>query len=423
MYQAAPGRQVTLWTSFGSAIEYYDFVIYGMMATYLSQIFFHTPASGIPTFLVFAVGYIARPVGGTIAGMVGDTWGRKPAFLLATSLMGISTFAIGCLPTSQVDSRFGVGLLIVCRLLQGVSFGGELPGAVTFVGEMATPQQRGWRCSIVLSATSVGALMASLMLSALSSVLTEAEILSWGWRIPFLWGGMCGGILLIARYRLIETPAFLAHAQHTRLLRTPLMSTLRNHRRALLQGCGLTVFFAAMVVANLFYPYYLSTFFHYELKTIYVCITLSLIFSATIIPIAGKLSDTIAKEKLLRWTCLGYGLFSMPLILGLWSQSFFALCLFLGGHQLFLALFGAVYFPLMINLFPVHVRYTGIGLCYNFIYALASFLPASFTFLLGISQNVFIVPIGLSGLALIPLLALNLTHISNAGHEKHQNTV
>ena len=396
-------RRITLWVSMGSLVEYYDFVVYAMMTKYIALLFF--PAQDktlaiLQSFLIFAVGYFARPFGGTIIGIIGDRFGRKPAFLILTGLMSLSTFSIGLLPTYESLGIFAPLLLLVCRIFQGISYAGELPGATTIIKEFAPKKSLGQYTSFIISSTSIGAILATVILYFLSSTLEEAQILAFGWRLPFLLGGFLGFILLALRLKLIETPDFTQPSHLPR--QNPFISLLKDYPKAVLQGLSLTLFFAALVLLNLFFPYYIPTFFGFEAKDVYFGITISLVFSAFIFPFCGKFSDLFAKKNILIKTSLAYLLLSGPLFALLLLHSKVILILFLMSHQLFIALFGTSYFPLITSLFPASVRYTGTAFCYNVTFALMALLPSLLTSLLTLS-NLWATPMIMCLFALISL--------------------
>lgn len=405
---STPNAHVTLLASLGSTLEYYDFVIYGMMTTYLSVVFF-PPQDGsaavLQSFLVFAVGYFARPLGGTIIGMIGDRFGRRPAFLISTTLMATSTLMIALLPSYEMFGGTAILLLAGCRILQGLSFGGELPGAMTIVSEFSTEHRKGRGASLVMASTSLGALLASGVLYALTTLLTREDIVSWGWRLPFLGGGILGLALLIARNTIQETPVFQALQQKT-TIHKPLINLLKTHQLSLLKGMALTAFMAALILTNLYFPYFIPKFYGYEPKAVFLGSTISLIFVVFIFPFTGMFVDYLRnRTKTLRWTCFLYMVLSVPSYMLLSNGSTFFLISFLIIQQMFIALFASAFFPILLHLFSPEVRYTGVALCYNVTWAAMATLPMGFTALLDLYAHPFIVPFILSTIAGLSFLA------------------
>lgn len=402
------GRHVTLLASLGSTLEYYDFVIYGMMATYLSVVFFppqDTSAAVFQSFLVFAVGYFARPLGGTLIGMIGDRFGRRPAFLLSTTMMATGTLMIALLPSYEAFGEAAILLLAGCRIVQGLSFGGELPGAMTIVGEFSAERHKGRGASLVMASTSLGALLASGVLYALTALLTKEEIVNWGWRLPFLSGGILGLVLLVARNTIQETPVFQAF-QQTAGARKPLATLLKTHKLPLFQGMALTAFMAAMILTNLYFPYFIPKFYGYEPKAVFLGSTISLIFVALLFPFVGIFVDYLRnKTRTLRWTCFLYMILSVPSYMLLSNGDTLSLFFFLIIQQVFIALFSSSFFPLLLRIFSPEVRYTGVALCYNVTWAVTATLPMSFTALLDLYAHPWIVPLILSTIAGLSFLA------------------
>jgi MFS family permease len=202
--------RVIILSSLGGALEFYDFVIYSMFAQYIGAAFF--PAADplnslLLSFTVFAVGYVARPIGGVVFSHFGDKYGRRPVFIVAMLTMSLATTAIGLLPTY---AQWGIGAsacMVLLRLLQGFSLGGELPGAITYVVETA-PRRAGFVAGFVFFCVNSGVALASGLNLAVHNLLPEADIAAWGWRIGFLFGGVCGLISFWLRLSLEETREF-----------------------------------------------------------------------------------------------------------------------------------------------------------------------------------------------------------------------
>ncbi len=189
--------RTTLLASIGAGLEYYDFIIYGLLASYLSTLFFppHDGAAAlIGTFAIFATGYLFRPIGGILFGMISDRYGRKKAFVSVMLLMALATCTIGLLPTYHQIGISAAYLLLLLRILQGLAFGAEIPGAITFVSEHANPYYRGTHCGFLVSSVGMGAVLASALNYFISRHFSSAMVLAWGWRIPFL----IGSVLAIA---------------------------------------------------------------------------------------------------------------------------------------------------------------------------------------------------------------------------------
>jgi MHS family shikimate/dehydroshikimate transporter-like MFS transporter len=204
-------RTVVLASVLGTVVEWYDFLVYGTAAALVfGKLFFPTadPAVGaIASLGAYAVGFVARPVGGAVFGHFGDRLGRKTMLMLTMLIMGAGTFLIGCLPTYASIGIWAPILLIILRLMQGVGIGGEWGGAVLMVVENAPQRSRGLFGSLVQLGYPLG-LMAATGAFALMQFLPPEDFLAWGWRVPFLVSALLVGIALFVRLRLAETPVF-----------------------------------------------------------------------------------------------------------------------------------------------------------------------------------------------------------------------
>lgn len=380
-------RKTTFITSLGAGLEYYDFIIYGMMAEYLSILFFnedHLLINLIKTFAIFAVGYLVRPLGGLFFGSRGDTFGRRKTLLNVMLLMALSTFAIGLLPTYSQSGILAPCLLLLMRLLQGLSFGAELPGALTVICEHSERKKHGTHTGFLISSVGIGSTLASLMLFILSKYLAREEILSWGWRVPFLLGGTLAIANYFIRKHLQETPDFIL-LQRNRPQPTPKMpltSLFKNYRKEVLLGIGLTFFVASLVIFALFLPTYLS-FFHYETKDVFLAMTWGTLWSALILPFCGRVADRFGKTTCIIGACLvGTVLFQVLGINGL-----IGLLLFTTLYQTIISFLMVSVLPILASLFPTHVRYTGIAACYNITYSLMGCAPLIITLLLEVTHT------------------------------------
>lgn len=409
--------KVALLTSLGSGLEYYDFVIYGMMAKYLSDIFFFPTdslSSIIQTFIVFAIGYLIRPFGGTIIGMIADTYGRKKTFVVVMLVMGFSTMGIGLLPTyNQVGIIAPIGLLL-CRLCQGISLGAELPGATTIISEYATASKLGRLCSVMLSSISIGALMATAMVAMLNKLYSYQEIIEIVWRVPFIIGGILAIISYYIRQNISETPEFLQEQTNrnkktnTNVL-TPLKLLLSQNLSIIAIGFGLVFFHANLVIINLYFPVYINQYFNYELTDIYGSMTISMIASFIFTIIFGWLADYISKLKILLFSLIFFSVFLFLSFILLEHATFWSLQIFFIIYQLFISLFFTSYMPILSRLFPTKMRYTAIALIYNSAYSVASFIPIIASYLLEKYQTPVI--LGIFFMVSITLALISITAI------------
>lgn len=248
--QRASIRRVALASSFGTAIEYYDFFIYGTAAALVfGQLFFpnEDPLVGtLAAFATYAVGFVARPVGGVIFGHFGDRVGRKAMLVISILLMGLATFLIGLLPTYAQAGIWAPILLVALRLVQGFSVGGEWGGAALMSVEHAPDGRRGYYGNWMMAASPVGAMLATGAFAALAG-LADEQFLTWGWRIPFLLSIVLVGVGLFIRLRIFETPAFAQVREAGTRARIPVVEALRQHPKNVVLAAGVNLGFNTFI--------------------------------------------------------------------------------------------------------------------------------------------------------------------------------
>ncbi|WP_051908534.1 MFS transporter [Candidatus Odyssella acanthamoebae] len=197
----------------GNMLEWYEFAVFGFLTTYISQNFFPTSSpylATLMTYAIFATGFIMRPLGAILSGHIGDRQGRRGGLLLSITLMALPTFAIGCLPTYEQIGILAPILLLLCRMIQGISLGGEFSGSIVYLIEHSPKDRPGFYASWADLGSSVGMIAASLTSLVLTLYLSQNQMLSFGWRLPFL-GGIAFGLLgYYLRRDLAETPEFKA---------------------------------------------------------------------------------------------------------------------------------------------------------------------------------------------------------------------
>lgn len=372
-------NKATFLASLGAGLEYYDFVIYGLMASTLSTLFFagETASHLSKTFAIFALGYIARPVGGVLFGIIGDTYGRKKTFLSVMLLMAASTFSIGLLPSCSQAGLFAPCALLILRLLQGLSFGAELPGAITVVNEHSDKKQWGVYTGFVISSVSLGATLASFILYILSQTLDRSSIIAWGWRIPFLLGGVFSLANYFIRKHLNETPEFtkLQKTRKKTSLKDPIITLMKHHKRSLAIGIAMTGIMSSLVIFFLSFPTYINMHFGYDVKSGYLAVTWGMIWSSLSLPICGWLSDRLGKAKIYLLTCLTFSVGCFALFSLLQIGTLTSLIIFTTIYQTIISFLSVSYFSLISSIFSTDVRYTGLSFCYNIVYCIIGCTP------------------------------------------------
>jgi MFS family permease len=408
-------KKLTLITSIGAGLEYYDFVIYALLASYISVNFFpHADASVslVQTFAVFAIGYLARPIGGLLFGLLGDRKGRKHAFLTSIILMAISTLGIGLLPSYHtVGYTASIGLLLL-RIMQGIAFGAEIPGAVTFLTEHSSRQRRGLHSGFMVGSLALCAGLGSLLIMLLSYQLSKEQMLNWGWRIPFLLGSLVALVGIWLRRKIEETPLFLKHNQSK--VKTAILSELfKHHLLALVQGFGIILFTASLIIFGLSLPSHLHQYYGYDLPATYRANSIGLFWSALMLPLFGLLSDKIGRRKQICITTLAFAVLAQFIFHLLNFNNELALIGFILIYQTIIAATAACYIPMLAELFPTPVRFTGIAVCYNLGGSISGLTPLFTTELIRLTGEFCYVIYYFSALALLTFftaLSINYRH-------------
>jgi MFS transporter, MHS family, shikimate and dehydroshikimate transport protein len=292
-----------VWASvLGTVIEWYDFLIYGTAAALVfNKLFFPTldPLAGtLAAFGSYAVGFGARPLGGAIFGHFGDKLGRKAMLTITMLVMGVGTFLIGCLPTYSQIGILAPAILIFLRLLQGVGVGGEWGGAVLMVIEHAPQDKRGLYGSLVQVGFPAGVAGSSATFLLLA-LMPEADFLSWGWRIPFLFSAVLVAVGLFVRLKLAETPVFARLKAQEAIIRDPLVQLFKKQRKPLLISIGLKVSEVAWVyVMTVFSIYYATGALGLSKTLILNAILAAALLELVTIPLFGWMSDRIGRRTM-----------------------------------------------------------------------------------------------------------------------------
>lgn len=374
----------TILASLGVGFEYYDFIIYALMGVYLGDIFFQgDPASNdFYYFSIFSIGYLFRPLGGVVFGLISDKYGRKKSFSLLILAMAIATFTIGLLPTNKDFLALSVLILILARILQGVALGGELPNALVLVHE--SNRNNSVHSGIITSSATAGNILALLVLFLLSKFLVKDEIVKWGWRIPFLFGGVLAAGCYFLRKNIHETNEFLKIKSEVskQVFSYPLKLIISKNLYKVVFAVIFTSGVCSFIAMFFYIPTYISTYYKYEIKEVSYLMTCALIFSLIIAPAIGFVSGRIGKNKVVIATSMAVILFGR-LVFGLLdSGTFYSLMMFMFFYELVTTIFYVVNLSLLADLFDVKIRGTAISFSYNVGTALASLSPALITFLI-----------------------------------------
>ena len=372
-------RRILSSSFIGSAIEYYDFILYATAASLVfGHVFFGGLGAGFALFASFAtlaVGYVARPLGGVVFGHYGDKLGRKKMLVLSMLIMGVGTTLIGLLPTTAQIGIMAPIALVLLRICQGIAVGGEWGGAALMALEHAPKAKRGFATSFANAGGPAGAIMATLVVSAVSS-LTGENFLTWGWRIPFLLSAALIAVGLVIRLKVSETPSFQRLEAANEKRKMPIVDVLRNHPRAVVLALLATMSFYAC--QGLFTVWGVSVAVENGVdrsgvlnwKAAGAVVTLVVTFWA------ARMSDRVGRNRMLLAGGAAGVVLAYPLIMVLNNGTLwgFAVAIVVGNG----VVQGLLYGPIgayVAEQFPTSVRYTGASLSYQG----ASTLGAGFT--------------------------------------------
>ncbi|GLI25108.1 MFS family permease [Xanthobacter flavus] len=386
--QATPSLNKAQWriiflASLGGSLEFYDFIIYGIFVQYISAQFF--PANDpyvslILSFSVLALGFLARPFGGAVLGILGDRYGRRPVFIGSLGLTTLATIAIGLLPNYQSWGIAAPLLLVAFRLVQGICLGGELPGAVTYAVE-AAPARAGLACGFIIFCVNVGVLIATLVNLGIQYALPPQDVADYGWRIAFLLGGVIGLVSFALRRKLEESPEFVN--LHGKATRHPLRELMRHHGRSVLVAAGVAAIIAGFNgMLYGFVPAFLVKTLHYPAPDVALAMTVALVVSSVGLILAGWAGDFVPGRLILRVGSLGMVVVVVPLF-ALMANHGASIVLVLSLLSLVFSLASGIWPSILAGLFPTQVRFTGIALSYNVsVTLLSGFAPLAATALI-----------------------------------------
>ncbi|VVC75488.1 Proline/betaine transporter [Aquicella siphonis] len=372
-------RKLIFLSSLGGVLEFYDFIIYALFAGYIANAFF--PAANalmglIVTFATFAIGYLVRPLGGVIFGHYGDRIGRKTTFTFSIFMMALATLGIGLIPDYAAIGIAAPILVILLRLLQGFSIGGEIPGAIAYVSE-SLPEKKGYACGVIFCALTMGIVLGSLVQACVINVFNDVQMQSYGWRIPFVAGGVFGLISYFMRRELRESSQFLQIEKEVEAF--PLGAVCREQLAVVVAGIFIIASCAAIVTSLfLFIPAYFSKVLDLPATAYIWQRTAAIAFGSVLCIPFGWLSDKVNLKKLLLTLNLATCLMAFPIYyiyahFPAWFSAAFIASAVLTG-------FSAGIVPVVISeLFPTRIRYSGIAMSYNLGFAIFGGLTPFFS--------------------------------------------
>ncbi|MEV5542217.1 MFS transporter [Saccharopolyspora shandongensis] len=368
----------------GNAMEWFDWGVYTTFTPFFASQFFHgdDPVSDVlKTLVVFAVGFLARPFGGALFGWIADKMGRKLSMSLCVALSAGGSLLIGISPNY---ATIGVGaslILVLARLAQGLAHGGELPSAQTYIAETAPKERRGLWSSLIYFSGTIGQLAGTLLAAVLSTMVTAESMNAYGWRIPFIIGGVFGLYALFMRLRMHETEAFVEEAihddptgnedeDHLHTKKGAIWRTVREHPKLLFQVIGMTVGATVLyyVWAISAPAYAINVIKVPPAQALWAGVGAQIVFLA-VVPLFGALSDRIGRKPILLTAVVGLSILSFPLNAML-NQSAWSLFFAMSIALIFLAMSTSVGPAVYAEIFPTRIRAIGLAVPYSIAVAL-----------------------------------------------------
>ncbi|MFH9066376.1 MFS transporter [Streptomyces coeruleorubidus] len=369
-------RRALIGTGIGNALEWYDWHVYGIFAPFFAQQFFNPDnelSAVLSTLAIFAVGFGMRPIGAFVFGRLADRKGRRLAMVISIGLGSAGSLAIGLAPTYASIGAAASLVLLLARLTQGLAHGGELPSSQTYLAETAPPERRGRWTSAIYVSGACGMVIATVLGVGLAALYGTEGLEAWGWRVPFILGGLFGIYALFLRRRLTETHAFEEeHTSHSAAPQRPsvLRGIWQNRAaagRVIGLTAGFTVTYQAWTVAA---PTYAISVTKLDSTAVLLAEVVALLVFIAVLPLCGSLSDRIGRRPNVLIFGLGMAVLAYPLLLLARSGGVWQLGLAMTIALLFIAMIASVAPAVFAELFPTHVRTTGTGVPYAIAVAL-----------------------------------------------------
>lgn len=392
----------------GNVLEWYDFAVFGYFAPIIGAQFFPSGnhlTSLLSAFGVFAAGYMMRPLGGIVFGHIGDRLGRKKALQISVLMMAAPTILLGLLPTHAQVGLLAPALLVLLRLVQGVSVGGELIGSISFVIETAPPHRRGVLGSLSLGSATGGILLGSAVATIVHGLVDPATLQAWGWRLPFLAGFLIGGVGLWMRRGIVETPDFVKLKEAGRVVKNPVTEALKTMPGRILHLAGLVVLLAGgFYMLFVWWPTYLTQIVKPAVPHALLVNTVSMLALISLIPLTGWLSDLWGRKIPIVAGSLGMAVVAYPLFCwadhGHFASDLLAQLAFTVVMSLYMGPLAAA----IVEMFPTRTRFSGVAIGYNVTLALVGgTAPLVSTWLVSITSDIAAPAYYLIALALVSL--------------------
>ncbi len=360
---------VALITSLVNIFEWYDYVLFGLFAQTIGDKFFPSDqpeASLLNAFLVFAIGYLIRPIGGVVFGVIGDKFGRKVVLSSSVMCMSIPTFIVGILPSYETIGISSAIIMVVIRLLQGLAIGGALTGSVSFIVEHAPKQHKGLAASLPMAGICIGILLGSSISYITSNLLTKAQFAQWGWRIPFLLAAFIMPVGFYIRKYASETPEFNLNKEAGLIEKFPIRTILNNYKSSILISIFLN---AAGSVLFYFQVIYISNYYklqrNFDHADVDMLVNISYILMAVAALLGGYLSDRVGRLRFFALIMLLIAILIFPMVNYLMTGAFYQVV----AAHIVLSSLAALYIgsepALQCDIYPSNIRNTALSIAYN----------------------------------------------------------
>jgi MFS transporter, MHS family, proline/betaine transporter len=418
-------KKATGVAAFGTFIEYYDFSVYGYVAATLAIVFFpgDDPVIGLlNTLLVFGSAFIVRPLGAVFFGRLGDRKGRRTSLIASITCMGVAATLTGLLPGYAQIGVLAPILLVLLRMLQGFSTGGEIGGAAAYIHEWAAPKRRSLFVSLIPSVAQLGKGLAAGLAALAAAMMPAADLAAWGWRIPFLLALPLGILCLVMRLKVEDSPEFQAINKTTEgTSKAPFKEVLTKYPKALAKVTSISlVQNLGTYIGTVFVAVYFSEVLGFTKGEASTIVLLAVLFAALLIPMAGQLGSRIGSKKVLLWAYVAYVAITIPSFAMMNQGSFVLALLGLGLGIIPYALCQAGTYGAMLEFYPTRVRHTGVAFGHSVGAVIGGGAgPYLATYLIDLTGNTFVPAFILVGAGALGLLVVGLTVRANTDPSSH----
>ena len=383
-------RKVIISGMLGNGLEWYDYALYGHMSIVISKLFFPAEQTNslILTFLIFAVGFISRPLGAIMFGRLGDKYGRKKALTASMMLMAVPTGCIGLLPTYEMIGIAAPILLLLIRVMQGLSLGGAYSGSISYVVEHAPADRRSTIGSVIKVSLVIGFLMGSMVSTVVSSLMTEEQFYVWGWRLPFFVGVGIGFVGFYIRNHGEESPVYEQAKKDGTLSKNPVRDTFVKYPGKMLQAFMTYIFVTVpFYIIAIYMIAYTKLELHLPQSDALLINTIAMGSMLILIYPAARLGDKIGRRPVLLAAIVAMMLVTYPVFQMMQSGVFINILIAQCTLAMILGWYLAPIPATLVEMFPTSVRYTGMSLAYNFCAIIGGFTPALAEFLIKKTQD------------------------------------